>query len=152
VVAHAVWGMARALCPDLARRAIALGAALLVVALPATAGQLAAMGAAALAGAWLCDPAAAPASTEPGYGISRRAARLAMLALGALLVGLPLWSAWQGGALISLAAGTVRAGALVFGGGHVVLPLLESATVATGLVSQPVFLAGYGAAQAVPGP
>lgn len=152
VVAHAVWGMARTLCPDLARRAIAAGAALLVLALPATAGQLAAMAAAALAGAWLCEPAPAAASAKQAYGISRHAARMAMLALGALLVGLPLWSAWHGGALASLAAGIARAGALVFGGGHVVLPLLESATVATGLVSETVFLAGYGAAQAVPGP
>ncbi len=160
VVAQAVWGMARSLCPDLPRIAIALGACLLLlgqaallgqVAAPPALAQVVAIVAGGLAGRWLLviptgTAAAAVLGVGPGSG------RLALILFALLLAVLPLVAAASDSALLQLVDGFYRAGALVFGGGHVVLPLLEAAVVPAGVASQAQFLAGYGAAQAVPGP
>ena len=152
VVAQAVWGMARTLCPDRSRAGLAVGAALLTLALPSAAGQLVALLACGLAGRYgLTLPADAPVA-HAGYGASRRAGWTALTLLALLLLGLPLVAAATDSALWAQVDGFFRAGALVFGGGHVVLPLLEQVVVPTGAVDASDFLAGYGAAQAVPGP
>ncbi|MFT8245151.1 chromate efflux transporter [Roseomonas sp. BN140053] len=151
VVAQAVWGMARTLCPDRPRAAIALGATALATFAPAAIGQVAAIaGGAALGLALLRDGAAPPAAPLPAVPVSRRVG-VACLLLFALLLGLlPLLHGLGGG--VAVFEAFYRSGALVFGGGHVVLPLLRDAAVAPGWVAEDAFLAGYGAAQAVPGP
>ncbi|MCC6853534.1 MAG: chromate efflux transporter [Rubrivivax sp.] len=152
VVAQALWGMARALCPDRLRAALAVACALLALALPGAPGQLGAMALGALVG-WralrLPAPSAAPPSGD-GMGKATGALLLALFAL--LLVALPAWAAASGSLMAQALAVFYRAGSLVFGGGHVVLPLLQSGVVPAGWVSNELFLAGYGAAQAVPGP
>nr|BFF16796.1 hypothetical protein GCM10025730_03170 [Promicromonospora thailandica] len=162
VVAQAVLGMRRTLAPD-ARRAT-LGAAAMVATLlaPAVPGlpvAVAQVGVIVLAGVagllWLPGGGAAgdPPGDEPfAVPVGRRAAVVCLALLATLLVALPLLVAATGDGLARLADLFVRAGSLVFGGGHVVLPLLQAETVATGLVPHDQFLAGYGAAQAVPGP
>lgn len=152
VVAQAVWSMGRSLCPDRIRVAIALGACLVALALPSTLAQVGAMLAAGIAG-WLAVPVPPPPSgTHGGSGISRRAGVASLAAFAVLLVGLPIVAAWAASPTWRLVDGFYRAGALVFGGGHVVLPLLQAAVVPAGFASDAQFLAGYGAAQAVPGP
>jgi chromate transporter len=152
IVAQAVLGMAKALCPDRQRAAIALGAALLVLTGFGPGQQLCAIGLGALAGLVLCGgPAPAPVG-QLATTLSRRAGLTCLGLFFALLALLPAAARlWPGGPL-PLADSFYRAGALVFGGGHVVLPLLRGAVVEPGLVSDGSFLAGYGAAQAVPGP
>jgi chromate transporter len=163
VVAHAVWGMARSLCPDTARRALALLAAGLALGVPWLAGaglawgQLLAMAVCGLAGLvwggrWSNPPAPHTEAGAAGFGLPRAAGWAALLLLALALLGLPVWAAGSGSALLAQVDGFFRAGALVFGGGHVVLPLLHSAVVPPGAVSAADFLAGYGAAQAMPGP
>jgi chromate transporter len=156
VVAQAVWGMARNLCPDRERIGIAVVAVLVVVFLPGTPGQLSAILSGAIGGLWLCKnlPPANDRRDDARISIqlSKTPSLLALLGFFILLFGLPLIvmiSSSQGVALFEV---FYRAGALVFGGGHVVLPLLEASVVETGWVSADTFLAGYGAAQAVPGP
>lgn len=152
VVAHAVWGMARQLCPDLPRALLALACAALVLAVPGSAGQVGAM----LLGAALglafvrLGPAAAVAHRASPVG---RAAGATLLAVFALLLLVLPWVAQATGSLAWQAVAVVyQAGALVFGGGHVVLPLLQAGVVPPGWVDAADFMAGYGAAQAVPGP
>nr|WP_205964484.1 chromate efflux transporter [Ramlibacter agri] len=152
VVAQAVWGMAKNLCPDRARAAIAVAAALLVLALPTALAQVAAIAVAGLAGWRLLKLPHQQAVAHQGYGVSRMAGVLALVLLVAGLVGLPLLAAASQSVAWKVVDGFYRAGALVFGGGHVVLPLLQAAVVPAGVVSNDQFLAGYGAAQAVPGP
>ncbi|MCK6424902.1 MAG: chromate efflux transporter [Burkholderiaceae bacterium] len=152
VVAQAVWGMARSLCPDRLRAGIAFAAALLVLAVPTTAGQVGAIVLGGLVGRWALRlaPSAPTAPAHPGLG--RRAGAVLLGVFALLLVGLPLLAAaWPATGLAAVAA-FYQAGALVFGGGHVVLPLLQAGVVPPGWVSHDAFLAGYGAAQAVPGP
>jgi chromate transporter len=152
VVAQAVWGMARNLCPDRERASVAVGAALLVLAEPSAAGQVGAIVAGGLV-AWGLLPAAAGARAHPLAIRLPRPLALSALGLFALLLfGLPGVAAASGGHLAALVASFYRSGALVFGGGHVVLPLLQQAVVPPGWVGNDAFLAGYGAAQAVPGP
>ncbi|WP_225879105.1 chromate efflux transporter [Zeimonas arvi] len=152
VVAQAVWGMARSLCPDAPRTGIAIGAALLTLLLPNALSQVGAILVAGLVGwRWLAMPAA-EAAEHRGYGVSKRAGAMAIAAFLSLLVLLPIWAGVSGSAFATLVDGFYRAGALVFGGGHVVLPLLQSAVVPGGFVDPEAFTAGYGAAQAVPGP
>lgn len=153
VVAQAVWQMGRGLCPDLPRRLLALGAAVLALALPGLTGQLLAIMLAALIGAAALRHLPPPASSRAlPLQVSAPAGRGALALFLLLLLGLPLLAAAQGPGLWPLLDGVYRAGALVFGGGHVVLPLLQSATVGAGHLNEAQFLAGYGAAQAVPGP
>jgi chromate transporter len=152
IVAQAVWGMARTLCPDRPRAALAISATLLTLALPSAVGQIAAIAASALIGwRFLTLPHQEP-SEHRWFGVSRRAGWVALTLFFVLLLGLLLLAAVAGSPLLVLINGFYWAGALVFGGGHVVLPLLQSVVVQGGALSNADFLAGYGAAQAVPGP
>ncbi len=152
IVAQAVWGMARALCPDRVRAALAIAAALLTLALPSTIGQVAVLIIGGVLGRYflsLSDGVAAPVRVYP---LTRRGGFIALILFVVPLIGLPLWMAATGSSVATLMEGVYRSGALVFGGGHVVLPLLQASVVPSGLVSNADFVAGYGAAQAVPGP
>lgn len=152
VVAQAVWGMSRSLCPDRLRAGFAILAALLTLALPSATGQVAAIVMTGVLGRlWIKVPPMA-AVQHQDYGISRRAGLAALTLFALLLACLPLWAAASGSSTALLLEGFYRSGALVFGGGHVVLPLLQATVVPNGIVTNADFLAGYGAAQAVPGP
>lgn len=152
IVAQAVWGMARNLCPDRERASIA-GVAALIVLLSASAfSQLGAILLGAVAGAWLCRQTGAIRAEQVPIKVSHGVGVAALVAFFTLLFGLPLLRAVSGSPAIAMVDAFYRSGALVFGGGHVVLPLLSEAVVAPGWVSESAFLAGYGAAQAVPGP
>jgi len=150
IVAQAVLGMARSLAPDPARAAIAALALMLTAVASGAPGQIAAIGLGAVAGLLVCDRPAASGGGLAAAPPSSRRAGLACLAAFVVLLALA-FAPWANQTLAFLAA-IVRSGALVFGGGHVVLPLLRAAVVAPGWVSESAFLAGYGAAQAVPGP
>ncbi|WP_233801542.1 chromate efflux transporter [Paraburkholderia sp. HP33-1] len=157
VVAQAVWDMARRLCPDRRRAAIALASLALLSLVSSAYAQLIVIGAGALLGGALCRATAAQAPrpvAQPArdFQVSRTAGMAALVVFCVLLFGLPIWAASQGSPGLRVFDAFYRCGALVFGGGHVVLPLLQRETVATGWVAPNDFLAGYGAAQAVPGP
>ncbi len=152
VVAQAVLGMSRSLCPDRLRAGLAILAALLVLALPSAGGQILAIVVGAVVGRWTLPHLHLPAAQHHDHGISKATGAVLLLLFAALLVLLPLLAAVVPSPLASAVSSFYRAGALVFGGGHVVLPLLQLAVVPNELVSQHAFLAGYGAAQAVPGP
>jgi chromate transporter len=152
VVAQAVWGMARSLCPDLPRAAIAIGAALLVTAMPTAAGQVGAIVAGGLVARWALSPGHAPVRAHRDYGVSRATGTMLLAAFGALLLLLPLLAATTGSVALSAFSAFYQSGSLVFGGGHVLLPLLHGNVVPPGWISNDTFLAGYGAAQAIPGP
>lgn len=152
IVAQAVWGMGRSLCPDRSRAALAVAAALLTVLLPAALAQVGAVVLGAVIGAAFLQLPARPVLSHAPSGVSRAAGVASLVLFAVLMAGLPLWALISSGALAGQIDGFYRAGALVFGGGHVVLPLLETASVSTGMVSSADFLAGYGAAQAMPGP
>lgn len=150
VVAQAVWGMARMLTPDATRIAIAAVGAAMVLFAGGSLGQIAAILFGALAGILLCRDLFTAAQGRIGFSISPRMGAGALTLFFGLLLVLPLL-AGRSHALAVFEA-FYRSGALVFGGGHVVLPLLHDAVVAPGWISPDAFLAGYGAAQAVPGP
>jgi chromate transporter len=154
IVAQAVWGMARTLCPDRQRASIAVVAALIILWSSSSVAQIGAIVLGGIAGLWLCRTPADKASNQGHVSapVSRRVGLLALVTFFALLAGLPILSAVTHSQAVALFEAFYRSGALVFGGGHVVLPLLREAIVAPGWVSDDVFLAGYGAAQAVPGP
>jgi chromate transporter len=151
VVAQAVWSMARKLCPDPRRAALALIAATLLLRVGGGWTQLAALMVGAVGGALLCRDVLAPAE-----GLTLPVGRRTGLAAGALfltlLIALSLVARAAPRSMLGLAAIFYKAGALVFGGGHVVLPLLRDALVPSGWVSDSAFLSGYGAVQAMPGP
>jgi chromate transporter len=151
IVAQAVWGMARALCPDRERATMATIAALIVLLGASSVAQIGAILFGAVAGLWFCEAAPAPSAAHIAMPVSRRAG-LAALAAFFVLLGLFVLPAHFPRQGIDLFAAFYRSGALVFGGGHVVLPLLREAFVSPGWVGDDAFLAGYGAAQAVPGP
>ena len=151
VVAQAVWGMARTLCPDRERLAIAGAATVLVLAAPSTLSQVGAIVLGGLIG-WRLLPGETIALNPLPVRLARGWSIAAIVLFFALLVALPLAAASTGDHLVALVDAFYRSGALVFGGGHVVLPLLQAATVQPGWVGNDAFLAGYGAAQAVPGP
>jgi chromate transporter len=151
VVAQAVWGMAQRLTPDVRRVLIAAVAAGVVLWLQSSAGQLVALGIGAIAGMVICREVAGAADGW-SIGVSRRLSVIAGVAYVVLLIGPLVLLAVRPMAAVELFAAFYRAGALVFGGGHVVLPLLQRATVARGWVDEATFLSGYGGAQAVPGP
>jgi chromate transporter len=152
VVAHAVWGMARSLTPDARRAAIALAAALVVLLIGTGWATIAAIALGAVAGLLLCRAGVSALTGRLSIPISRTAGAVCLVVFAVLLLGLPVLAALVPSQPLAVADAFYRAGALVFGGGHVVLPLLETAVVEPGWVSQEQFLAGYGAAQAVPGP
>jgi len=152
IVAQAVWSMARTLCPDRPRAAIAIAATLLLSAVPAGAMQAVVLIAGAAGGMLAATEAPVGAAGGATIAVSRRAGFIALAAFLALLIAAPLAHAVTGQPGIALFGACYRAGAFVFGGGHVVLPLLRESFVPAGWVSDDAFLAGYGAAQAVPGP
>lgn len=152
VVALALWGMARNLCRGALRIAIALLAAWLVLRWPGLGAQLLVMLLAALAGTWLITPAARSEVDALAPWGSRRLGGLLLALAALLLLVLPWLSALWPNTWLRLFDGFYRIGALVFGGGHVVLPLLQSQVVASGWISDPLFMTGYASAQAVPGP
>jgi chromate transporter len=151
VVAQALWSMARALAPDRARGTVAIGAAVAALLVPTPATQVAIIAAAALLG-WRVLAVTPVTQATLTVRVDRRLATGAGVLFLALLLGLPLVRHLVPAQPIALVDSFYRAGALVFGGGHVVLPLLQAAVVPPGWVSNAQFLAGYGAAQAVPGP
>ena len=148
IVAQAALGMARNLCPDRARATIATAALVLLLFAPGSLAQIGAIALGAGAGLILSRESAAATPDSLATPVSRRAG---LACLGAYLALLALAFVRAGG-LLALFDAFYRSGALVFGGGHVVLPLLRDAVVAPGWVSESAFLQGYGAAQAVPGP
>jgi len=152
IVAQAVWGMARTLCPDRERATIAVVAALIILFSGASVAQIAAILVGAIAGLWLCRAAPQASTAHLVVPVSRRVAIMALCAFFLLLAALPVLRGMDIAPGIALFEAFYRAGALVFGGGHVVLPLLREAFVVPGWVSDDAFLAGYGAAQAIPGP
>jgi chromate transporter len=153
VVAQAVWGMARSLTPDRPRAAIALAAVVIVVFFNGSVGQIAAIAIGAVAGLALCrGETAAPAAGHLSFPISRRSGVVALAIFATLLVASPVLVGATHHQGLALFDAFFRSGAFVFGGGHVVLPLLQAEVVAPAWVSNETFLAGYGLAQAVPGP
>jgi chromate transporter len=154
IVAQAVWNMARNACPDVRRAAIAVATACVVLLTGGgTAAQLSMMLAGAVGG-WLMIPQSSLPAQVPS--VERQAGRagpwVILGAVCALLALLPVMAAFDPHGIAAIANIFYRAGALVFGGGHVVLPLLRASLVPAGFVSDPVFLTGYGFAQALPGP
>jgi chromate transporter len=152
IVAQAVWGMARTLCPDRERASVAAVAALIVLLSTSSFSQLAAILFGAVAGAVLCRHPGAVRAEHAPIKVSHGVGVTALIAFFALLFGLPLLRGLTENQAIAVMDAFYRSGALVFGGGHVVLPLLREAVVTPGWVGDDAFLAGYGAAQAVPGP
>ncbi len=156
VVAWGLWGMARQMITGVRRALLATAACVLVLAAGTAWSQLLAIAVGAVLGTWLCRDAIAPASYAPasqGF-IVRHGKRAALAALAVFTAALALAILWPSREPTAppMAAAFYRAGALVFGGGHVVLPLLQESLVDTGWIGTDTFLAGYGAAQAVPGP
>jgi chromate transporter len=161
VVAQAVWGMGRSLCPDRERISLAILATLLTFAWPAAGlpialGQIVVIVLGAAVGRWLLPappPSTTASATRPlAIPIGHRLAICAWVILFVLLIGLPVLRPIVQNDALSLFDSFFRSGALVFGGGHVVLPLLQAEVVPPGWVTDQQFLVGYGAAQAVPGP
>jgi chromate transporter len=150
VVAQAVWGMGRSLCPDRERITLAVAATILTVAVPGPAGQIGALLLGGAFGFWRLREAAGPVPAPLGFTIARGTAIASLIGFFVLLFALPVLAGSS--PFLALVSGFYRAGALVFGGGHVVLPLLREAVVPPGWIGDDLFLAGYGAAQAVPGP
>jgi chromate transporter len=157
VVAQAVWGMAGTMATGKTRATLAVAAAAIVLFVPTTAGQLGAIALGAVAGILLLQGDRKTSEQALAVGVGHRVAICCLVVFFALLIGLPLLAAAvpgpsaTGQAVADINA-FYRAGSLVFGGGHVVLPLLQAAVVPPGWVTNDAFLAGYGAAQAVPGP
>jgi chromate transporter len=152
VVAQAIWGMSRTLAPDRTRAGIALAAIAMVVIFAGSFGQIAAIALGGCAGLWLCRGEAAPMSGHLNFPVTRRAGIIALVLFAAFFLIPPIVARATGSQALALFDAFYRSGALVFGGGHVVLPLLQAEVVTPGWVSNEAFLAGYGLAQAVPGP
>lgn len=152
VVAHAVLTMWRALAPDLRRSAVVLVAAALALALPSPVTQVLLIAVAGAVGLAILgvQPTERPILTASPIG--RRIGTALLVIFAVLLVGLPVLRTLAPNQTVAVVEGFYRAGALVFGGGHVVLPLLHESLVPSGLIDNDTFLAGYGATQAVPGP
>ncbi len=154
VVAQAIWGMAQTLTSDRARAGIALAAVVVVVLFAGSFAQISAIALGACAGLWFCREQAVPSSRrlDLNFPITRLGGGIALALLAALLLIPPALAAGAGSQGLALFNAFYRSGALVFGGGHVVLPLLQAQIVTPGWVGNEAFLAGYGLAQAVPGP
>jgi chromate transporter len=152
IVAQAIWGMARTLCPDRERASIATIVALIMLFSNAPIAQIGAIAFGGLAGFWLCRSGTPLTSGRITFPVSPAVGVSALSVFFILLIGLPILQVIAHAPGLALFDAFYRSGALVFGGGHVVLPLLREAFVGPGWVSDDTFLAGYGAAQAVPGP
>ncbi len=157
VVAHAVWGMAQRLTPDAPRITVALAAAMVALLWTGALAQVAIIAGGALLGlTWLPRPAENAGARRAGAavpgGVPRRAGAVLLAVFAALLVALPVMREASASQAVAVADAFYRTGALVFGGGHVVLPLIQAEVVPAGWVDDATFIAGYGAAQAVPGP
>lgn len=152
VVAQASWGMARALCPDAPRILMMAAAGVAALLLPSAWTQVRVIAVAAIIGLLLLDPRPSPAHDGLPVPLGRRDGLAWLAIFVALLVTLPWLAARYPHPALSSVDAFYRAGSLVFGGGHVVLPLLQAEVVPAGWVDPDVFLAGYGATQAVPGP
>lgn len=152
VVALAILTMARALPPDRLRGLLVGGATVVALALPSATGQIGAILLGAAAGMVWCRDEISQGPAHLPVAMSRKAAVAALVVFFALLLALPMLAAALSSHALTLFATFYRVGSLVFGGGHVVLPLLQAEVVAPGWVGNDVFLAGYGAAQAIPGP
>lgn len=152
VVAQAVWGMARSLCPDRERATIAIMAAIALLAFPTALGQVLTIAVAGLVGWKLLPVTGAPAGHPARVPIGRRVGIVALALFFGFLIVLPIVRQLAPGQGLAVFDSFYRVGSLVFGGGHVVLPLMWAEVVPPGWVTNDQFTAGYGAAQAIPGP
>jgi len=152
VVAQAIWGMGTGLCNTKTKATIMIIAAIICLLIPGVTGQLSVIFLAGLAGLYLFKQTIEPSDDSPNVTISKAMGIVWLLVFFSLLFGLPVAADLMDNPFVSAYDSFYRAGSLVFGGGHVVLPLLEAEVVPVGLVDKDTFLAGYGAAQAVPGP
>jgi chromate transporter len=152
VVAQAVWGMAKNLSPDAPRFTLAAAACLIALMWPTSLGQVAAIAVGAIAGWVFLGAKSDDGHVDMQVPLGKTAGAVSLVLFLALLAGLPAANAVYPNQALALFDSFYRSGSLVFGGGHVVLPLLQSEVVPPGWVSNDAFLAGYGAAQAVPGP
>jgi chromate transporter len=152
VVAQAVWGMARSLCPDRERATIAILASIFTLAWPSAIGQLSSIIIAGLVGAVIFPEQTSSSLSRTRFPIGKKPGLTAWVIFFALLVGLPFYRQIAPSHGLEVFDSFFRVGSLVFGGGHVVLPLLQTEVVGPGWVTNEQFVAGYGATQAVPGP
>ena len=152
VVAQAVWGMARSLCPDRERATIAILAAIATLAWPSALGQLSSIVIAGLTGAMIFPGQTSSVPASMRFPIAKKTGIAAWIIFFVLLVGLPFSRQISPSHALEVFDSFFRVGSLVFGGGHVVLPLLQTEVVGPGWVTEEQFVAGYGATQAVPGP
>ncbi len=152
VVAQAVWGMARSLCPDAQRATLALLTTIGVLAFPSPFVQVGAIVIGGLIGWIFLQADKAKEHVDFGVSVKRSYAIASLVLFFVALIGLPKLVVVYPSQTMALVDSFFRSGSLVFGGGHVVLPLLQTEVVSPGWVSNDAFLAGYGAAQAVPGP
>ena len=152
VVAQAVWGMARSLCPDRERATIAIIASIVTLAWPSAVGQLSSIAVAGLVGLFAFPDTSSTSLSHIRFPIGKKLGVAAWILFFILLIGLPLVRQIVSSHALEVFDSFFRVGSLVFGGGHVVLPLLQSEVVGPGWVTNEQFVAGYGAAQAVPGP
>jgi chromate transporter len=152
VVAQAVWGMARSLCPDRERATIAVLASIVTLAWPTAAGQLSSIAIAGIVGLIIFPGTVSSSLSHMRFPVGKKIGIAAWVIFFTLLLGLPvLRQIWPSHAL-EVSDSFFRVGSLVFGGGHVVLPLLQTEVVGPGWITNEQFVAGYGATQAVPGP
>jgi chromate transporter len=153
VVAQAVWGMARSLCPDRERATLAILASIVTLAWPTAVGQLSSIAIAGIVGSTIFPAMVSSSSlSHMRFPVEKRTGIAAWIIFFTLLIGLPLLRQIAPSHALEVFDGFFRVGSLVFGGGHVVLPLLQAEVVGPGWVTNEQFVAGYGAAQAVPGP
>jgi chromate transporter len=152
VVAQAVWGMAKSLCPDRQRASLAILAAIVTLGWPTASAQLVLIVTAGMIGWSYLAPSTLSSQSQAQFPVSKRAGVIAWIIFFALLLGLPLIRPLAQSHSLEVFDSFFRVGSLVFGGGHVVLPLLQTEVVGPGWITNEQFVAGYGATQAVPGP
>jgi chromate transporter len=152
VVAQAVWGMARSLCPDRERATIAILASMVTLAWPTAVGQLSSIAIAGIVGLIIFPGSVSSSISHMRFPIGKRAGIAAWCIFFTLLFGLPVLRQIQPNHALEVFDSFFRVGSLVFGGGHVVLPMLQTEVVGPGWITNEQFVAGYGATQAVPGP
>ncbi len=152
VIIQAVWGMGRSLCPDKPRITLMIAVSCFLLLFPSSWAQVLAILAAAAIGLFVCTPEKNQPHQPLNINITKQQGVIWISLFFVLLFSLPLLVELVPSQSVQLFDSFYRTGSLVFGGGHVVLPLLQAETVQNGLLTEEVFLAGYGATQAVPGP